>query len=146
MIVNSKCRLVAGLAGSGKTPYLNKLKSVGWTVFDDFKANARNNSPYFKNARCYEELILTLQKGRNCVVADMDFCKLEAREEAERILRQEIPTVVIEWRFLENNPEQCEKNIRQGDRELDSRLKKLKEYTAKYSIPNDATIIPVYHR
>lgn len=136
--------LVAGLAGSGKTPYLTRLGAEGWVVFDDFKANSRMNSSHLRNARRCEELIQALRDGRNCVVADMGFCRSRDRDEAESILLQEVPTVTIEWQFFKNDPQQCAKNIRTGTRTAQPRLAKVEEFTALYSIPSGATILPVW--
>ena len=85
--VETSVRLVAGLPGSGKTPYLEKLREEGWEVFDDFNANAYQNSDHFKKARRYDELIRTLRQGRKCAVADMAFCRERDQSEAERMLR-----------------------------------------------------------
>jgi predicted ATPase len=39
--------LIAGLPGSGKTMYMKALQQEGWSIFDDFKANAYNESSVF---------------------------------------------------------------------------------------------------
>lgn len=37
--------LIAGLPGSGKTTHMDSMRRDGWTIFDDFKANAYNARP-----------------------------------------------------------------------------------------------------
>jgi predicted ATPase len=39
--------MVAGLPGCGKTTYLDELRRAGWSVFDDFKAEAIGDSSRF---------------------------------------------------------------------------------------------------
>jgi predicted kinase len=142
--VSPRIVLVAGLAGSGKTPYLARLGAEGWIAFDDFKANSRMNLPHLRNAPRYDELIQALRDGRNCVIADMGFCRSRDRHEAESILRKDVPSVTIEWQFFENDPQQCAENIRCGTRPAQPRLAKVEEFTALYSIPPGAAMLPVW--
>ena len=142
-----KIVIVGGLPGSGKTPYLKQLSSEGWEVFDDFQANARDNSPEFRNARHYARLILALRAGRRCVVSDIRFVCPGDRQEAERVLRDELPNVAIDWRFFEPDREQCEDNILRASasgRRSKARLAKLEEFSQKYSVPSDAVQMPVW--
>ena len=135
---------VVGLPGCGKTTYLKGLKQRGWQAFDDFKACARDDSPRLRDSQYYEQLISTLAKGYWCVVADIDFCRSQARSEAERVLREDRPSVKFAWYFFENNPERCEANIRRRDRgSLDQDLRKMHEYSKSYSIPAGARVHPV---
>ena len=46
--------LIAGLPGSGKTTYMEARQREGWSIFDDFKANAFNDSSVFWHSRNYE--------------------------------------------------------------------------------------------
>lgn len=135
--------LVAGLPGSGKTPYLEWLQDQGWEVFDDFKANARDDSPRFRDAPRYDVLVRTLREGHRCAVADLAFCRQADRDEADHVLRQEVPHLVIEWQFFEDNPPQCAENIQEGSRPAASRLAKLEEFSKVYSAPSDTTFLPV---
>jgi predicted kinase len=133
--------LVAGLPGSGKSTYLRELELVGWLKFDDFKANAIGNSSTFQNARRFEELVECLRDGRRCVVSDIDFCKTDSREEAERILRARVPNLELAWCFFANDEEACETNAKRRNRtSLPRDLAKLKEYSEVYNIPEAATI------
>jgi hypothetical protein len=47
----SKVAIVIGLPGSGKSDYLELARQRGEPVFDDFHANALNNSHAFENSR-----------------------------------------------------------------------------------------------
>lgn len=92
--------LLGGLPGSGKTPYLDQLRAQGWNVFDDFQANAHENSPRFQKARCCEQLIQALRKGRTCVVSDMRVLCPDYRQEAQRFLEEKVGSVALEWQFF----------------------------------------------
>ncbi len=104
-------RFSVGLPGSGKTFLVKQLEAQGFRKFDDFKSNAHDDSPLFHKAQTFQALIGTLKRGQKCVVADIDFCRQEAREEAEHLLPK-VAHVSIEWVFFEKNVEQCEANIR----------------------------------
>jgi hypothetical protein len=140
----SEVVLVAGLPGCGKTTLRGELERQGYRVFDDYKACAHENSPRFWNSRHYDHLLQLLREGARCAAADIDFCHAEARTEAERTLRDQFPSVRLEWRFFANDPDACEANIRRRNREhLDRDLRKMREYSAIYSIPPGAVILPV---
>lgn len=136
--------LVAGLPGSGKTTLGGELERQGYSVFDDYKACAHENSPRFWKSRHYDRLLQLLRKGTRCAVADIDFCHAESREEAEQTLRQQVPSVRVEWCFFANDPGACEASIRHRNREhLDRDLRKMREYSALYSIPSGAVTLSV---
>ncbi len=145
--MSAQVLLVAGLPGCGKTTYLQKLALKGWKTFDDFKANAHNDSTCFRDSRHYTSLVGTLRSGRKCAVSDIDFCRAESRTEAEQVLREVLPEVTLAWHFFENNPQQCAANIRWRNRpSLESDLQKLRQYSAVYSPPSKAYILPVLMR
>ena len=77
--------LLAGLPGCGKTTHLCQMCRDGWLAFDDFKADAIDGSSDFSKSRKFRALIVALNDGLRCVLADIDFCKTESREEAERV-------------------------------------------------------------
>ena len=136
--------LVAGLPGCGKTGYLRRLETEGWRIFDDFKANARQDSSHFAASRHYDSLIQDLRDGRRCVVADIDFCRESARAEAEHVLRRALPDVVFAWQFFENHPERCAFNIRRRNRHsIEADLRKLEEFASVYSVPEGVETMPI---
>lgn len=116
----------------------------GWLVFDDFKANAYDNSPAFQKSVNFRALLAALKDGLKCAVADIDFCKETSQKEAESVLRTEVPSVRIDWEFFANDPRACEANVRRRRRPaLQADLGKLWEYSASYYIPKNARILPV---
>ncbi len=138
--------LLAGLPGCGKTTYLCQLCTEGWLAFDDFKNHAYNNSSRFRDSRKCAVLLAALREGLRCVVADIDFCKIKAREEAESVLHVEMPELVFTWRFFTNDPSSCEANIRRRKRNsLETDIQKMRQYSACYSIPNGACVLPVWN-
>jgi len=136
--------LLAGLPGCGKTTHLCQMCRDGWLVFDDFKAEAFDDSSAFRKSRKFRTLFSALRDGLRCAVADIDFCKTKSREEEESVLLREVPVVKLEWRFFENDPSACEANIRSRNRpSLQTDLKKLYEYSALYRIPQGADVFGV---
>jgi hypothetical protein len=116
----------------------------GWLVFDDFKDNAFENKSAFRNSRKFHALIGAIRDGVNCAVADIDFCKTESREEAEKVLLAEIQGLNLEWLFFANDWTACDVNIRRRNRSsYQKELGKLRELSAFYQIPQGATVIPI---
>ena len=136
--------LLAGLPGCGKTTHLCRMCRDGWLVFDDFKANAFDDSSAFCKSRKFRTLISALHDGLKCAVADIDFCKTKSRAEAERVLRAEVPGVKLGWLFFANDCPACEANIRRRDRpSRQTDLEKLHEYSAFYGIPQGADVLRI---
>lgn len=135
---------VVGLPGCGKTTLCRELERNGRAVFDDYKAHAHDDSSRFRMSRHYERLLELVRDGARCVVADIDFCRADARVEAEQTLREQIPLVRVEWLFFANDSAACEANIRRRHRvHVDRDLEKMREYSVMYSIPPGAAVIPV---
>ena len=117
----------------------------GWIVFDDFKANAFNHSSAFRSSRKLSALLAALRDDLNCVAADIDFCRPEARTEAESVLRSEVPGLDLIWNFFANDYPACEANIRRRDRaSLASDLENLRKYSDLYYIPPGTETLPIW--
>jgi tRNA splicing ligase len=139
--------LIAGLPGCGKTTYLCQMFKDGWLVFDDYKALAFRDCSKFRDSRKFRALVSALRDEVRCVVADINFCKEESRQEAESDLLTEIPDVMFSWLFFENDPSACETNIRSRNRPcLQRELGYLREYSASYHVPQGAVVIPVWQK
>jgi len=137
--------LLGGLPGSGKTTHMDQLAKDGWVLYDDFQANAYDNSPRFPKARRYAELIQDLRRGHKCVVADIRFVCADYRTEAQRVLQEDVGELSLEWRLFANDPLQCTQNIQfaVGSRQAAPRLVALKEFSRKYSLPSGVVPMPV---
>ena len=125
--------------------YLNQnhLKLNAY-LFDDFKANAIDDNSDFSYARRLKELFSKLQDGILCIVSDIDFCRVVARQEAEKCILQKMPEVEIEWWFFANDPEACKRNIIQRGRNIKTELNNVDRYARQYEIPSESKIIPVW--
>lgn len=136
--------MLVGLPGCGKTRYMERLGEEGWCVFDDFKAAAINDSPRFDRSRHFEDLLASLRAGHRCAIADIDFCKGQSRTEAEIVLRAAIPNVDLRWCFFAHDERSCEDNIRRRNRDsLEADLRKLRDYSRIYSVPDGVRVRPV---
>ncbi len=144
--VVSRIIFLGGLPGSGKTKHMDQLAQGGWELYDDFQANAYENSPRFPKARRYAELIQSLQSGHKCVVADIRFVCSDYRAEAQRVLQMDVGELSIEWRVFANDPGRCSQNIQcaAGSRQAAPRLAALEEFSQKYSLPQGVVPIPVW--
>ena len=142
-MAKAEARFIVGLPGSGKTPYLRRLQTEGWVIFDDYQANADGNSPRFRAGRLYDELVKALRDGKRCAVADMKFCRPQDREEASNNLEEDVPGLELRWEFFENDPQRCAENIRQGTRPPEPRLAKLEEFARQYAAPDGTTFLPI---
>jgi hypothetical protein len=134
--------LMAGLPGSGKTTRLDKMREEGWRVFDDYKADGTGS---FQSSARFNELICALGEGSRCVVADIDFCNTDARNQAESIVRGKIPGLDFGWEFFANDRSACEANIRARNRpSLERELECLAKYSPSYNVPEGAGALPVW--
>jgi len=136
--------LLAGLPGSGKTAYLCQMFRLGWLAFDDFKAQAFEDCSRFDSSLKFLPLIVAVRAGLRCVLADVDFCKTESREEAVGLLAATIPGVHTSWLFFENEPTACEANVRiRNNPSIERELQLIRDYSACYRIPQGADVLPV---
>lgn len=145
-----KITFIIGLPGSGKTTYIkNHFKNA--IVFDDFHKDAKNNSPLFKMSANYLPTIKALIDGKECVIADVEFCRPENLEIATQELK-EVATVFnlsieMDFLFFENAPEKCKTNaIYRGRAHHPQELAKIDELAKIYCIPSNAKIIPIETR
>lgn len=139
-----KVVFVVGLPGCGKSCHLKKLEANGFERFDDFKAEAINDSPQFKHSRHYARLLAALRAGKQCAVADIDFCRTAARTEAQLILKKEVAGLQIEWVFFEKDPDQCRANVRARHRaSVETDLAKIDEFLPLYCIPEEHRVLSV---
>jgi len=142
--MESEVVLIAGLPGCGKTTLLCQMLRDHWLIFDDFKREAFNNSSKFRDSRKFNALIHVLRDQVRCVVADINFCRLDSRHEAEREVLAEVPHVTLSRRFFENDPSSCEANARIRNRVcLQRELDLIAELSPLYCIPRDAVVLPV---
>jgi hypothetical protein len=80
-------------------------------------------------------------------MADIDFCDTDARNEAESILRAEIPGLAVRWEFFANDRSACEANIRTRNRScLQRELDCLAKYSPSYNIAEGVVVLSVWQK
>lgn len=142
----AKLTIVVGLPGSGKSTLIERvMNSIPGVCIEDYMKNSINYSRLFTYSRHYETLIGDLLAGKDCIIADIIFCDTACREDAVRIVRQNVPDVEIEWLFFENAPEKCKINaIRRNSQLLQQELEYIRLLSVKYQIPDGAKVVDVY--
>jgi hypothetical protein len=137
---------VTGLPGSGKTTLLEaEVKAMGYTLFDDFHANAVGHQGAFGYARRLPELLEAVRSSTSCVICDCRYCHPNERERASAFARGLFPDSLVSWWFFENAPDQCVANVRARD---GGEAKWPLEFIAKHRniyVPQPgARVLPVY--
>ena len=142
----AKLTIVVGLPGSGKSYYINyrKEKYPGICV-EDFMAHSIEDSINFTHSSHYQELIKSLQSGKDCIIADITFCKTIRRIDFIKTIRKDVKDVVLEWIFFENDLLQCQANILyRGRPKANEEINSAQYLSLRYIIPEATVVIPVW--
>jgi hypothetical protein len=142
----AKLIVVIGLPGSGKSHYVRALRaSYQGVCAEDYMAYSHNDSPRFAQSRHHADLVRDLRNGKDCVIADIEYCDTSRRVEVEQDIMRNVPGVLIEWHCFENNPSQCELNVdRRGRGNAGEEKQKIWHLSGKYQLPPNAKLIPVW--
>ena len=92
-------------------------------------------------------LLKALQSGKDCVANEICLCHEDKRSTFKHMLHILFEnTVVVEWIFFENDPDQCIKNASADTKKIgtESRIKSIKEYSIAYTIPDGFKPEPVH--
>lgn len=136
--------LIAGLPGSGKSTYGNKLKStIGATDYvDDYHRNAVNNNPAIDHGRAYHELVAGLRRGETWIASDIVWCQPAKRRALEAEFRRLVPDVVMEWHFPAVDEATCRDRVRKRQgRDVEAELRKIDELSPEYHVPPGSRIV-----
>ena len=142
----AKLIVVVGLPGSGKSHYVREQRSSCTGVCaEDYMANSQDDSSRFTDSRYYSDLVRDLREGKDCVIADIEYCDTWRRVEVEEVISRDVPGVAIEWHYFENNPSQCEANVnRRGRGTAEEETRKIHRLSRKYQIPPGAKVLSVW--
>jgi predicted kinase len=146
--------IVIGLPGSGKTTYIknNSEKFEDAVICDDYdkSTDTHRHSHIFKDSVYYDDLKSALLNGKNVVLADIVWCKAEARENLknniEEMLKELKIKVKIAFLYFENNPVACKKNVlkrKRSKEKIDRELKLINEWSPQYIVPSGVLVVPV---
>jgi predicted kinase len=139
--------IVVGLPGSGKSEYIREYRAAdpAALVVDDYHAGARDDSPAVTAGRAYPDLITILRDGRDALVADIAFTDTWRREELARVVTSDVPGVVLDWVYFENDLTACLANIARRNRP--SRATEewaAREFAPRYFVPLGVVARPVW--
>jgi predicted kinase len=133
--------VVVGLPGAGKSWLIdNRLRqTITGLCIHDFHGDAINNSSAVKNSRHYVPLVKSLRAGRDCIIADIEFCRPTRRDAAVDTLRREFPSLIIEYHCVRNQPDRCIRNIIARGRQSESEeRRKVGDLSREYVLPMGA--------
>jgi predicted kinase len=86
--------IIIGLPGSGKTTYIkNTFEGFDDVVIcDDYHKSSYNRSHEFTDSIYYQDLEQALKNGKNVVISDIAWCRLERKvlleENIQKILKK----------------------------------------------------------
>ena len=111
--------IIIGLPGSGKSTLINsKINSASYRnylVYDDWGKIFYGEKDIFTNESRYEELKQNLINGNSCILSCIFFCKFEYLKLTESTILSIAPNIKITKIYYENNPQNCEFNIKYRD-------------------------------
>ncbi len=138
-----KVILLAGFPGSGKSKYGEKLADeLKVKYVDDYHENAKDHSPAFDHGREFDALVAGLAAGETWIASDREWCRPKRRREAEAALRNAVPGVLIEWRFLAIAEDVCRQGIKDRNRPTaEEELKRLDELAREYHVPPGSSVV-----
>ena len=141
-----KLNVVVGLPGSGKSHLVGELcKSCRGICVEDYMKSSLDNAPGLTNSRHYKDLVCCLREGKECVIADIEFCKNQKRDELKQLIECEVPMTTVKWHFFENDPKKCIKNVEnRGRRNVEEEKKKVWDLSKEYDIPPDEKPISIW--
>lgn len=120
---------VAGLPGSGKSTYLNRL-SKDWVVLDNMNTDWDGSIQRIKDAWNAKQRV---------AVSDIMFTLDDWRRKLFNALHKP-----IRWVYFENNPEQCRKNCEfRGRKSLARELEMIQWLSPNYDPPIEALPVAV---
>jgi hypothetical protein len=144
-----KVTIVIGMPGSGKSRYFETVDQDKVCIFDDYHGSAIDKSPRFEKSRHYECLKSALASGKDCLIADIDYCYEGRLNEAERGIEKignDLKIKIgIDHLYFQKDPNACKENVRRRHREqMEEELRNIDKMNGAYNIPSSAPTWPVW--
>jgi hypothetical protein len=95
---------VVGLAGSGKSHYIERLRP-DWACDEGFMAAGLHEANHRK-------LVRMLRMGKLCAVAELQLLNRYVRPGYAQRLKRNVPSARVRWVFFENNLSAANRNCR----------------------------------
>jgi len=129
---------ILGLCGAGKSTLANRI--VAGRKFDE---------GFCLQPQQLLDLITELNRGNDCVVVEIAFCRAEKREVLVRELESKVPDVRINWLCFENDLAIANKNCRErtdkeGDPETLVGINR--NLSRDYTYPDGAVVLKMWTR
>lgn len=139
-IVSKEIVLLVGLPGSGKSTLGQLLAAEkGIPFLDDLSTTLGRQA-------LLDILQDTSDEAKGCIVADVFLCEEPARAAAQRLVDLYCPTAKATWKFFENAPEKCRRNVQRRQEAGDTRQVdgSIQRFSKTYVIPKDAEVLIVW--
>lgn len=127
MVELPRVTFIVGLCGAGKSGLANELNDP-FQVHDGFWDPAERRASY-------QLLVNAVRQGQSATVTEIAFCTQDNRDEILRWLKKDLPDLVPEFIFFDNDVAQSNKNCR--DR-AEAQVEINKRLTKSYIIPSGA--------
>ena len=128
---------VCGLAGSGKSWFIDSVLKPDWACHEGFMAVGRHEANHRK-------LVRRLRRGDACAVSELQLMKRYVRDGYMLRLRRAVPDARVRWVFFENRPSKANRNCalrknKPRDRGGRSHVRMNDGWSPYYEIPARAT-------
>ncbi|MGB0155433.1 MAG: hypothetical protein ACPGFB_15505 [Verrucomicrobiales bacterium] len=141
-----KLTVLIGMPGAGKSTRIDNVlePTTDGMCVHDFQKGVLKEKRFPANSQYLEALIDCLNLGQDCVIADIQFCRKDRREQIIGAIADRVPNLSIEYQCFENDPDRCRANaIERDGPKLERELEKITEITEVYSIPAGAEMLEV---
>jgi hypothetical protein len=130
--------VITGLAGSGKTHYLDKIVGV-----ERFNEGVRPDKP-----ENFQNFLEVLARGEDCAIVEIAYIAEYWRNQLVSLIHARFPETIFEWVYFENDVEAANANcLNDPDRSDENKRGNVannKRWTHQYQIPAEAVPLKIF--